>query len=155
MDMLKKESKKRVREEKMDPNSTVSGDGQATAAIEHRSFARIGFLGNPSDVYFGRTISLTIGNFWASVKLEPSEHLVIKPHPFHDLVQFTSLDHLVRSLSISSHSPLWISIYPPTLLLFSSLCLDAFSILILWFHWISGSSFFIRFQIICLLVWIV
>ncbi|KAL9289974.1 putative glucuronokinase [Arabidopsis thaliana] len=98
MDMLKKESKKRVREEKMDPNSTVSGDGQATAPIEHRSFARIGFLGNPSDVYFGRTISLTIGNFWASVKLEPSEHLVIKPHPFHDLVQFTSLDHLLNRL---------------------------------------------------------
>ncbi|KAL0855896.1 hypothetical protein Bca101_061049 [Brassica carinata] len=72
-----------------DPKST------ATAAIEHRSFARIGFLGNPSDVYYGRTISFTIGNFWASVKLEPSEHVIIKPHPFHDLVQFTSLDHLV------------------------------------------------------------
>lgn len=95
MDMLKKESKKRARE--MDPKSTVPGE--ATAAIEHRSFARIGFLGNPSDVYFGRTISLTIGNFWASVKLEPSQHLLIKPHPFHDLVQFSSLDHLVRFLS--------------------------------------------------------
>jgi hypothetical protein len=32
------------------------------------------------------------------VKLEPSEHLVIKPHPFHDLVQFTSLDHLLNRL---------------------------------------------------------
>ncbi|VVB14485.1 unnamed protein product [Arabis nemorensis] len=61
---------------------------------EHRSFARIGFLGNPSDVYFGRTISFTIGNFWASAKLEPSDHLLIKPHPFHDLVQFPSLDNL-------------------------------------------------------------
>ncbi|RID70964.1 hypothetical protein BRARA_C02936 [Brassica rapa] len=69
-----------------------------TAAIEHRSFARIGFLGNPSDVYFGRTISFTIGNFWASVKLEPSEHVIIKPHPFHDLVQFNSLDHLLNRL---------------------------------------------------------
>lgn len=78
-----------------DPRST------ATAAIEHRSFARIGFLGNPSDVYLGRTISFTIGNFWASVKLEPSEHMIIKPHPFHDLVQFTSLDHLVL-ISISN-----------------------------------------------------
>lgn len=75
-----------------DPKST------ATAAIEHRSFARIGFLGNPSDVYFGRTISFTIGNFWASVKLEPSEHVIIKPHPFNDLVQFNSLDHLVLTL---------------------------------------------------------
>ncbi|CAG7881903.1 unnamed protein product [Brassica rapa] len=69
-----------------------------TAAIEHRSFARIGFLGNPSDVYFGRTISFTIGNFWASVKLEPSEHVIIKPHQFHDLVQFNSLDHLLNRL---------------------------------------------------------
>ncbi|XP_010496286.1 PREDICTED: glucuronokinase 1-like [Camelina sativa] len=83
-------------EEKMDPKSTVAD--QPRAGIEHRSFARIGFLGNPSDVYFGRTISFTIGNFWASVKLEPSQHLLIKPHPFHDLVRFTSLDHLVDRL---------------------------------------------------------
>lgn len=83
----------------MDPNPkpASSGDENNNAVLEHRSFARIGFLGNPSDVYFGRTISFTIGNFWASAKLEPSDHLLIKPHPYHDLVRFDSLDNLVRS----------------------------------------------------------
>lgn len=67
--------------------------------IEHKAHARVGLLGNPSDVYYGRTISFSLGNFWATVKLEPSDHLIIKPHPVHDLVQFQSLHHLV-SLSL-------------------------------------------------------
>ncbi|KAH0907361.1 hypothetical protein HID58_039188 [Brassica napus] len=85
----------------MDPNPepASSGDENNNAVLEHRSFARIGFLGNPSDVYFGRTISFTIGNFWASAKLEPSDHLLIKPHPYHDLVRFDSLDNLVCRLN--------------------------------------------------------
>ncbi|KAK6256396.1 hypothetical protein SCA6_017701 [Theobroma cacao] len=66
--------------------------------IEHKAYARVGLLGNPSDVYFGKTISFSLGNFWASVKLEPSHNLVIKPHPTHDLVEFNSLDHLVSRL---------------------------------------------------------
>ncbi|KAL7094886.1 hypothetical protein ACP275_11G132900 [Erythranthe tilingii] len=69
-----------------------------TAAIEHRAYARVGLLGNPSDVYNGRTISFSLGNFWASVKLEPSDNLLIVPHPAHDLVQFDSLSHLVTRL---------------------------------------------------------
>lgn len=83
----------------MDPNPKQASFGDDNKAVlEHRSFARIGFLGNPSDVYFGRTISFTIGNFWATAKLEPSDHLLIKPHPFHDLVRFESLDNLVRTV---------------------------------------------------------
>ncbi|KAL2904596.1 Glucuronokinase 1 [Bienertia sinuspersici] len=66
--------------------------------IEHKAYARIGLLGNPSDVYYGNTISISITNFWASAKLEPSDHLHIKPHPFHDLVEFDSLNHLVNRL---------------------------------------------------------
>ncbi|KAJ0052132.1 hypothetical protein Pint_02832 [Pistacia integerrima] len=66
--------------------------------IEHKAHARVGLLGNPSDVYYGRTISFSLGNFWATVKLEPSDHLIIMPHPVHDLVQFQSLHHLVNRL---------------------------------------------------------
>ncbi|XVE67847.1 hypothetical protein DITRI_Ditri09bG0020800 [Diplodiscus trichospermus] len=77
-------------------NSTEAGG--VSGVIEHKAYARVGLLGNPSDVYFGKTISFSLGNFWASVKLEPSHHLVIKPHPIHDLVQFNSLDHLVNRL---------------------------------------------------------
>ncbi|XP_024975937.1 glucuronokinase 1 [Cynara cardunculus var. scolymus] len=83
----------------------MEGNGSpavATAAeaeiIEHKAYARIGLLGNPSDVYYGRTISLNISNFWASVRLEPSSDLVIVPHPTHDLVKFSSLSHLVNRL---------------------------------------------------------
>ncbi|XP_023761505.1 glucuronokinase 1 [Lactuca sativa] len=70
----------------------------SAAIIEHKAYARIGLLGNPSDVYYGRTISLNISNFWASVRLEPSSDLVIVPHPTHDLVKFTSLSHLTNRL---------------------------------------------------------
>ncbi|XP_057491151.1 glucuronokinase 1-like [Actinidia eriantha] len=71
----------------------------STTAIEHKVHARVGLLGNPSDVYYGRTISFSLGNFWASVRLQPSDHLVIAPHPTHDLVQFDSLGHLVNRLN--------------------------------------------------------
>lgn len=76
----------------------------SAAIIEHKAYARIGLLGNPSDVYYGRTISLNISNFWASVRLEPSSDLVIVPHPTHDLVKFTSLSHLVLLNSLSASS---------------------------------------------------
>ena len=68
--------------------------------IEHKAYARVGLLGNPSDVYYGHTISFTFDNFWADVQLQPSDHLIITPHPTHDLVQFQSFPHLV-SLSLS------------------------------------------------------
>ncbi|KAF4385869.1 hypothetical protein F8388_010425 [Cannabis sativa] len=68
------------------------------STIEHKAFARVGFLGNPSDVYYGKAISFSLGNFWASVRLEPSDELIISPHPIHDLVNFRSLDHLVDRL---------------------------------------------------------
>lgn len=63
--------------------------------IEHRAYARVGLLGNPSDVYYGRSLSFGLANFWATARLRPSRDLVIEPHPYHDLVQFNSLEHLV------------------------------------------------------------
>jgi glucuronokinase len=64
--------------------------------IEHHAYARIGFLGNPSDGYYGNTIALAIANFKATVTLEPSDTLVIRPHPVHDPSRFDSLQQLVR-----------------------------------------------------------
>ncbi|GAA0160068.1 carbohydrate kinase [Lithospermum erythrorhizon] len=72
--------------------------GSGGEVIEHKAYGRVGLLGNPSDVYYGRTISLSLANFWASVRLEPSIDLVIVPHPTHDLLHFTSLFHLVNRL---------------------------------------------------------
>ncbi|XP_042504013.1 glucuronokinase 1-like [Macadamia integrifolia] len=76
----------------------VLNDDDSFSIIEHKAYARVGFLGNPSDVYFGRTISFSLGNFFASVRLEPSDDLIISPHPHHDLVQFKSLYQMVNRL---------------------------------------------------------
>lgn len=71
--------------------------------IEHKAYARVGLLGNPSDVYYGNTISLNIANFYATVKLVPSKDLFIQPHPIHDLVHFESLRQMVCSVLNSDH----------------------------------------------------
>ena len=47
--------------------------------IDSRAFARAGLLGNPSDGYFGKTISLSIKNFGAQILLYQSPELVIEP----------------------------------------------------------------------------
>ena len=36
--------------------------------ITERVYARIGLLGNPSDSYYGKTISLSLANFYAEVR---------------------------------------------------------------------------------------
>lgn len=82
----------------MDGAKSPAASDAAAAEIEHKVYARVGLLGNPSDVYYGRAISLSLANFWAAVRLRPSEELVIAPHPVHDLVQFHSLHHLVNRL---------------------------------------------------------
>lgn len=37
--------------------------------IRKRAYARAGLLGNPSDGYNGKTVSLIVRNFWAEVVL--------------------------------------------------------------------------------------
>lgn len=39
-----------------------------SVGIAKRTHARIGLLGNPSDGYGGKTISLSLKNFWAEVR---------------------------------------------------------------------------------------
>lgn len=46
--------------------------------IESRAYARAGLLGNPSDGYFGKTISLIIKNFGAHISLYESPELIIE-----------------------------------------------------------------------------
>ena len=62
--------------------------------IRTRANARIGLIGNPSDGYFGKTISVAIENFGADVTLWESPTLQIVPNPVHDPVEFASLDTL-------------------------------------------------------------
>ncbi|CAA3014315.1 glucuronokinase 1-like [Olea europaea subsp. europaea] len=81
----------------------MEDDRSENGIVEHKAYARVGLLGNPSDVYYGRAISFSLGNFWASVRLEPSTDLVIFPHPTHDLVQFNSLPYLVNRLQTDGY----------------------------------------------------
>src|SRR5512146_2978716 len=46
--------------------------------IETYGYARAGFLGNPSDGYYGKTISFSVRNFRARVLLYPSARLEIR-----------------------------------------------------------------------------
>jgi len=71
---------------------------KAEMVFEQRAYARVGLLGNPSDVYSGKALSFTITDFSATVRLRPSPELLIQPHPHHDLVAFPSLPHLVSRL---------------------------------------------------------
>ncbi|XP_039810694.1 glucuronokinase 1-like isoform X3 [Panicum virgatum] len=71
---------------------------KAEMGFERHAYARVGLLGNPSDVYNGKALSFTITDFSATVRLRPSPELLIQPHPHHDLVAFPSLPHLVSRL---------------------------------------------------------
>ncbi len=49
--------------------------------ITSHAYARAGLVGNPSDGYFGKTISFIIRNFAATVKLTETPHFEIIPTP--------------------------------------------------------------------------
>ncbi|KAJ8034154.1 Glucuronokinase 1 [Holothuria leucospilota] len=59
-----------------------------------KAYARIGLMGNPSDGFHGKTISLSIKNFWAEVTIIESKELVLVPHPLNDPTEFGSLGDL-------------------------------------------------------------
>ncbi|MFP4501086.1 MAG: mevalonate kinase [Candidatus Hydrogenedentota bacterium] len=48
-------------------------------ACEATAYARAGLIGNPSDGYFGKTISIVIRDYWAKVSLYESPELEIVP----------------------------------------------------------------------------
>ena len=48
-------------------------------------------MGNPSDGFYGKTIGLTVSNFWAEVTLQESDRIILHPHPLFDPSSFGSL----------------------------------------------------------------
>lgn len=64
--------------------------------IETYAYGRAGLVGNPSDGYFGKTISLLVRNFRARVILYPSARLEIKAGKA-DLPVYESLDDLYET----------------------------------------------------------
>jgi len=63
-----------------------------------RAYARVGFVGNPSDGYHGKTIAFTIGDFFAEVTLYESPELELRPGP-QDHAVFGSMEDLVDSVN--------------------------------------------------------
>jgi len=72
---------------------------QSMQVIRARSFARAGFLGNPSDGYFGKTISFTFTSFFVDLRLTESSRLRFVPGEVDDAT-FESPKHLVRDLRL-------------------------------------------------------
>jgi glucuronokinase len=62
--------------------------------VVKKSYARVGLMGNPSDGYFGKTLGLSVKNFWATVTLEASKTLRLIPNPLYDPNEFGSLNGL-------------------------------------------------------------
>jgi glucuronokinase len=70
--------------------------------IESRAYARAGLLGNPSDGYFGKTISIIVRNFGAHVSLYESPELHIEPQE-QDLNVYRNISHLIESVNIMGY----------------------------------------------------
>ena len=71
--------------------------------IETRAYARAGLLGNPSDGFYGKTISISVRNFGASISLYESPELHIEAQP-QDLSTFRSIFHLRDTVSMLGYN---------------------------------------------------
>ena len=67
--------------------------------VKSRSFARAGFLGNPSDGYYGKTISFSFAEFFVDLRLSASSRLRFVPGEVDDAT-FDSPRQLVRDLRL-------------------------------------------------------
>jgi glucuronokinase len=68
----------------------------------NRAYARAGLLGNPSDGYHGKTISISVRNFWAEVVLYEwdSVDIVLAEG---DRARFASVDDLARDVRLHGY----------------------------------------------------
>src|SRR5262249_44165655 len=70
--------------------------------ITAHAHARAGLVGNPSDGYFGKTISCIIRNFRATVRLWESPHFEILP-TFGDLGRFPGVKEFLRDVKLHGY----------------------------------------------------
>lgn len=70
--------------------------------IRSRTYARCGLVGNPSDGYHGKVISVLCPAFYAEVVLYPWKQLEIIPHP-SDGSSFSSLDAFVKHVEVNGY----------------------------------------------------
>jgi glucuronokinase len=70
--------------------------------IEDRAYARAGLLGNPSDGYFGKTISIIVRNFGAHILLYESPELHIEAQQ-QDSNTFRNIHDLIESVNVMGY----------------------------------------------------
>ncbi|MBN2535585.1 MAG: hypothetical protein JXB88_22090 [Spirochaetales bacterium] len=70
--------------------------------IDSRAFARAGLLGNPSDGYFGKTISISVRNFGARVAIYQTPELQIEPQK-QDLATYKNIYNLYESIQLHGY----------------------------------------------------
>ncbi|MDC0449154.1 GHMP kinase [bacterium] len=66
------------------------------------TYARAGLLGNPSDGFFGKTISIPIKNFSAEIEINPSKTLHVEPTQ-SDLFNYKNLDGLIEDVEVNGY----------------------------------------------------
>ena len=70
--------------------------------ITAHAFARAGLVGNPSDGYYGKTISCIVRNFRATVRLWESPHFEILP-THGDLARFDNVGAFLRDVGLHGY----------------------------------------------------
>jgi len=78
--------------------TTPAVESLGNGAFQSRVYSRIGLLGNPSDGYNGRCLSLSLQNFWAEVVIKPSSKINFEVNPEGDPTQFTDLSSFVSHI---------------------------------------------------------
>src|SRR5512138_2483332 len=86
----------------MVPHYASSWSSGCMIIIRKCAFARAGLLGNPSDGYNGKTISIIVRNFWAEVVLYEwdSVDIVLAEN---DRARFTSIYDLARDVKLHGY----------------------------------------------------
>jgi glucuronokinase len=70
--------------------------------IRQRAYARAGLVGNPSDGYFGKTLSFIVRDFWAEVVLYPWEEVeIVLTH--YDEHRFASVKELAADVRLHGY----------------------------------------------------
>ncbi len=70
--------------------------------LRKRAYARAGLIGNPSDGYHGKTISIIVRNFFAEVVLYPWEDMELIPSQ-EDKSRFGSIHELVHDVELHGY----------------------------------------------------
>src|SRR5262249_56752092 len=79
-----------------------SENTRAQMIITTHAYARAGLVGNPSDGYFGKTISFVVRNFKATVRLWESPHFEIVP-THGDYARFDNVNQFVRDVRLHGY----------------------------------------------------